>query len=156
MSDRAKNKKPFIDDDFGINFMSGWSPLARWASVIPVTFLAFIFFKFTIGTISILFEHTLPLSLANYLSAILIYVIYLFTVQMGGAAAPTGSRTKVAATLAVLISVGFVALMFSAWTHVEGHDAIILIIQSLAAVLGCATAVLPFIRKNGAVPTEAK
>ena len=132
--------------------MSGWTPLARWASVVPVTILALIFFRFSLGGISILFERSLPGALSGYFVAIVTFFLYMFTVYTAGAAAPVGGRIKVAATLAIIISICLVALNISVWTQVQDHDAIILIVNTLAGVFGCVKAVALFFRKNTVNP----
>ncbi|UXL37056.1 hypothetical protein N7D90_15860 [Pseudomonas fragi] len=145
---KDKSKKTMFDENDGFSFMHGWSPTARWISMIPAVLLAFFLSRYLIiGTLVMVLQNFLPEFLWYYSSAILVFFVYYITVYVGGAAVPVGSRRVLSAVLALLISIALIILFVGFWSQVEGHDTAILIISTLMSVLGCVAASLKHAKK---------
>lgn len=148
-----KIKKPMFDESNGFNFMAGWPPVARWASIVPAAIVAFIVTRLSFGTLVMVFEKGLPALVVSYLTAFAPYFIYLAVTYAGAAAAPVAGRKGVAIGLTLLLSVGMVAIFVIGWPKVEGHDTVLLTISTLMSLLGCVRAIAYFSKTQKLDPT---
>ncbi|QJI31400.1 hypothetical protein HKK55_22790 [Pseudomonas sp. ADAK18] len=148
-----KIKKPMFDESNGFNFMAGWPPIARWVSIVPAVLVAFFVFRLAFGTLAMLLQKVLPDLISSYLIAFIPFFIYFALTYAGAAAAPIAGRKAVAIGLALLFSVGLVAVSVIGWPQVEGHDAVILTISTLLSLLGCVTAITYFSKTQKLDPT---